>query len=100
MAAAESRPLRAVSDDEKPAKPRRARRKTLAEAINNGTPREILIARRHAVVSKMKDCHPRDLAQLDRRLESITAEIAAIDAQGEEEAGGGAATPDEEWEAI
>lgn len=92
--------LRVVAPDEKP-KPRR-RRKTVAQAASSGSLKELFIATRDRIAKTVDDpnCPPRDLAALTRRLTEIGKELAAIEAQEAEEAGGAADTPDEDWEAI
>lgn len=71
----------------------------LAEAAAHGTARELLIARRDAVIEKMSNgCLARDYHALDRRLEAIVDALALLD---DREAAGAvaraAATPDEPW---
>lgn len=99
MAARKS--LRVVAPDEVLPPPAPPRKLTVTQAAANGTVREQLCALRDRVATAVEDpcCPPRDLAALSRRLMEITKEIAAIDAQAKEE-GDGAATPDEQWEAI
>lgn len=93
-----SKPLRVVKPGEKP--PRR-RKLTVAQAAD-GSMRDLLVAMRERVAEAVSDpnCPPRDLAALTRRLHELARDIAALDAAEAEEAGGGAATPDEEWSAI
>ncbi len=92
-------PLRVVGDDETP---KRRRKLTISQAADRGSLRDQLVALRGRVAKAVEDpkCPPRDLASLSRRLIEIGKEIAAIDAQADEEGGGAAATPDAEWEAI
>lgn len=95
---ATSKPLRAVSPDEKaPAK----RHYTVAEAAETGTQRDLLVAMRERIATAVADvnCPPRDLAALTRRLQEIAREIQAIDARAAEEASEGGAVPDEAWDA-
>lgn len=93
-----SKPLRVVKPGEKP---QRRRKLTVAQAAD-GSMRELLVAMRERVAQAVSDpnCPPRDLAALTRRLHELARDIAALDAAEAEEAGGGAATPDEEWSAI
>lgn len=88
--------LRAVSQDEKPAK---ARKLTITQAAAEGTVREQLAALRERIAKTVEDpnCPPRDLAALSRRLMEITKEIEAIDAQAGEDDDDGQGTPDAAW---
>lgn len=94
-----SKPLRAVKPGEKPEPERHL---TITEAAARGTIRQQLVALRERVAKTVEDpnCPARELAALSRRLMEITKEIEAIDVRDAEEAGGGAATPDEDWEAV
>ena len=100
---ASRKPLRVVAADEPPPAPPSTppRKMSVTQAAAKGSVREQLVALRDRVAVAVEDpnCPPRDLASLSRRLMEITKEIAAIDAQAKEE-GDGAATPDEEWEAV
>lgn len=82
--AATSRKLRAVAAGEKatPKKP-----KTVTQAANAGTQRELLVAMRARVASAVEDPNTpaRDLAALTRRLLEIARDIEAIDARDAEE---------------
>ena|SRR5690348_9016328 len=93
-------PLRTVQPDEKaPERPKK--RKSVTQAADDGTQRDLLVALRTRIAKQVEDpnCPPRDLAALSRRLLEIAKEIEAIDAAAEEEAAEGAgATPDEEWD--
>jgi hypothetical protein len=79
-----ARPLRAVSPGEKPPK----RPKTVTQAADAGTPRELLVALRTRIAKQVEDvnCPPRDLASLSRRLLEIAKEIEALDAAADQEA--------------
>lgn len=92
------RALRAVSDDEKPAR----RPKTVTEAADVGTQRDLLVTMRARVATAVEDPNTpaRDLAALTRRLLEIAREIEAIDVREAEEAEERGATPDDEWEAV
>lgn len=90
-------PLHAVTDSDKPAK-----RKTITEAAESGTRREMLASMRLRITQALDDpkCHPRDLASLTRRLDDIDEKIRAIDAVIEgDDIDEAASTPDEEWSA-
>jgi hypothetical protein len=100
MAAA--KPLRAVADGEtRPKPPPKPRRKSVAEAADSGTHRELLVAMRERIARAVQDpeCPPRDLASLTRRLQDISKEIDAIDLRAKEEADQDAVSNDEEWDA-
>ncbi len=94
-----SKPLRAVGPDEKPEPERKL---SITEAARSGTIRQQLCALRDRVAKTVEDpnCPARELASLSKRLMEITKEIEALDTRAAEEAGGAAATPDAEWEAI
>jgi hypothetical protein len=101
--AARSKPLRVVAAGEKPPARTRKRKMTITQAAARGTVRDQLVALRDRVAKTVEDpnCPPRDLAALTRRLMEITKEIDAIDVRDAEDSGGaGAATPDDEWEAV
>ena len=92
--------LRAVAADEKA--PQR-RPKTVTQAADDGTQRELLVAMRARVAGAVEDPNTpaRDLAALTKRLLEIAREIDAIDARAAEEAEeSDGATPDDEWEAV
>lgn len=95
--AAKSATLRAVSADEKPEKGA----KTVTEAADSGTQRELLVALRSRIARAVADpkTMPRDLASLSRRLIEIAKEIEGIDAEDGSEAGSGREAPDEDWDA-
>lgn len=89
--------LRAVEPGET-----QARRLTVSQAAATGTYEEQLIAARELVAQKMEDpkCHPRDVAPLSRRYVELSKELDAIAIAKTESGGAGAATPDDEWEAV
>lgn len=93
-----TKPLRAVKPGETAPKRRTL---TVTKAASEGTPRELLVAIRDRVAKDVENPNTpaRDLAALTRRLMEITKEIEAIDSREAEESDG-AATPDEDWEAI
>lgn len=76
-------PLRAVSEGEtaKPAKP-----KTITEAADKGTTRELLVAMRARIAKAVEDPNTpaRDLAALTKRLVEVVRDIEAIDARDDE----------------
>ena len=88
-------PLRAVSEDEKP-----ARKLDVAQAAESGDHRSLLVAMRDRIAQTVRnpDCPPRDLAALTRRLQDIAKEIEAIDLRAKQEAEEDAIAADEEWD--
>lgn len=91
--------LRAVPDGAR-ATPKR--QKTVTQAADKGTPRELLVAMKARVADAVENPNTpaRDLAALTKRLMEITREIEAIDARAAEEAESAGATPDDKWEAV
>ena len=85
-----TRPLRAVSAEEKPEP--KAPTKSVTQAAKDGTPRELLVAVRDRIATAVESpkTSPRDLAALTRRLAEVVREIELIDARADEEASGGA----------
>lgn len=88
------RKLRAVGDDEKPARPL-----TLDEAIAAGDYLEILRAQRRAMAASIPDEKGPALAALHRQLALVSKEIAALELKDAEDVGGGADVDDEEFRA-
>lgn len=90
--------LRAVSPDEKavPVKP-----KTVSEAADTGSTRDLLVAMRTRIAKAVEDpdTPARDLAALTKRLVEVVRDIEAIDAR-EDEAGDGGEVADEEFDAA
>ncbi len=79
-------PLRPVGEDETaPARP-----KTVAEAADKGTPRELLVAMRARIARAVDDPNTaaRDLAALTKRLGEVVRDIEAIDAREAQESTG------------
>lgn len=78
-------PLRAVSPGEKA--PRRKAR-TVTEAAEQGTTRELLVAMRARIAKAVEDPNTpaRDLAALTKRLVEVVRDIEAIDARERQEA--------------
>lgn len=91
-------PLRAVAADEKPIK---RTPKTITQAADCGTQRELLVALRARIAKSVEDpnCPQRDLASLSRRLLEIAKEIEAIDAATEQEAAENDEVADESFDA-
>lgn len=80
--------LRVVDTDEKPAaKKPPAKVKTVTQAAEGGTMRELLVAMRARTAKAVEDPNTpaRDLAALTRRLLEIARDIEAIDAREAEE---------------
>jgi len=74
----------------------RAPKLTVAQAVDRGDPREVLVAMKRRLAAAMTDASPRDLAPLSRHLLKVTAEIDALDQAAEEaaaKAAGGEAEP-------
>lgn len=93
--AARKAPLRSVGADEKPARP-----KSVAEAAEGGSHRELLVAMRERIARTVSnpDCPPRDLASLTRRLQDISKEIESLDLRAREEGADAAdVAEDEAW---
>jgi len=82
--------LRAVGANEKP-KP--AKPKSVSEAADGGTTRELLVAMRARIAKAVEDPNTpaRDLAALTKRLVEVVRDIEAIDAKDEQEGEGRAA---------
>lgn len=90
------KPLRAVAPDEKP----QSRPKTITQAADSGTTRELLVAMRARIAKAVEDANTpaRDLAALTKRLVEVVRDIEAIDAREQQEADG-AGVPDEAFDA-
>ena len=88
------RNLRAVAADEK------APPKSIIEAAEKGTHRELLVAMRDRIAKTVEDpkCPPRDLASLSRRLMEIAKDIEALDVADEQEAERGGPVADEAFD--
>ena len=98
--AARKTPLRVASPDEKP--PSAKQVKTVTQAADSGTMRDLLVAMRARTAKAVEDPNTpaRDLAALTRRLLEIAREIEAIDAADHEEAGERGAAKDEAFDAA
>lgn len=80
--------LRVVSPDDKPAK-----KLSITEAAEAGELRALLVGMQSRVATAVQnpETPARDLAALTKRLMEIAREIKALDAEDENEAGGGEA---------
>ena len=77
--------LRAVTADDKPQTPQKP--KTVTEAAEKGTTRELLVAMRTRIAKAVEDANTpaRDLAALTKRLMEVARDIEAIDARAEDD---------------
>lgn len=77
-------PLRPVADGEKAP---RSKPKTVSEAADKGTTRELLVAMRTRIAKAVEDPNTpaRDLAALTKRLVEVVRDIEAIDARDQQE---------------
>lgn len=75
--------LRPVGPDETAPRP-----KSVTEAADKGTTRELLVAMRTRIATAVQDANTpaRDLAALTKRLVEVVRDIEAIDARDEQEA--------------
>lgn len=91
--------LRVVDPGEAAPKSRRA--KTVAEAADAGSTREMLVAMQTRIAKAVDDPNTaaRDLASLTKRLVEVTRDIEAIDVKDSQETDSGE-TGDESWQAI
>lgn len=90
--------LRAVKPNEKPD----ARPKSVTQAADAGSTRELLVAMRTRIAKAVENENTpaRDLAALTKRLVEVVRDIEAIDARAEQEAAKSAnATPDAAFDA-
>jgi len=94
-----STPLRVVAAGEAPPVP--AKPKTVTEAANSGTTRELLVAMRDRIATAVEDPNApaRDLAALTKRLMEVVREIEAIDAREEQDGSGSAEVEDGHFDA-
>ena len=84
--------LRAVAPTERARRPRaKTRPKSVTEAADKGTTRELLVAMRTRIATAVEDPNTpaRDLAALTKRLVEVNRDIEAIDARVEQEASTG-----------
>ena len=93
-----ARTLRAVAPDEAPKK---LTQKTITQAADGGTQRELLVALRARLAKAVEDpnCPARDLAALTRRLQEVVRDIEAIDVAALEESSEGGDVADEAFDA-
>ncbi len=84
-------PLRAVQPGDAPKAPERP--KTVTEAADSGSTRELLVAMRARIAKAVEDPNTpaRDLASLTKRLVEVVRDIEAIDARDEQEGASSAA---------
>lgn len=87
------KPLRAVTSDDKPEK---APPKTLAEAAEDGSYLEILVAQRREMIRDVKEVSGPAKAAMHRQIALHSKEIAALKAAAEQEANEDADTADDE----
>ncbi|MEU1761684.1 hypothetical protein [Micromonospora sp. NPDC005652] len=87
--------LRVVTPTDPPPPP--ARPKTVSEAADHGTTRELLVAMRSRIAKAVEDpsTPARDLAALTKRLTEVVRDIETIDAREEQEAERGGPVSDE-----
>ena len=81
----------------------RKRPMTVASAAADGSRRDLLVAMRTRIARAVQatETSPRDLAALSRQLLEIVKELEALDAaDGTDDIGDAAATPDAEWAAT
>lgn len=92
-------PLRVVTPGEKPQ--RQEKPKTVTEAADKGTTRELLVAMRGRIAKAVEDPNTpaRDLAALTKRLVEVVRDIEAIDAREEQEGERGGPVSDEAFSA-
>ena len=97
--AARKTSLRVVAAGESPQAPQKP--KTVTEAADKGTTRELLVAMRARIAKAVEDPNTpaRDLAALTKRLVEVVRDIEAIDAREEQEAERGGPVSDEAFSA-
>lgn len=78
-------PLRAVGPNDVPPAP--MKQKSVTEAADKGTTRELLVAMRARIAKAVEDPNTpaRDLAALTKRLVEVVRDIEAIDARDDQE---------------
>ena len=93
-----ARSLRAVAPDETAKK---VPAKTITQAADTGTQRELLVALRARLARAVEDpnCPARDLAALTRRLQEVVRDIEAIDVAAEQESAESGDVSDEAFDA-
>ena len=97
--AATKAPLRSVAPGE--TAPKSAKPKTVSEAADSGTTRELLVAMRARIAKAVEDPNTpaRDLAALTKRLVEVVRDIEAIDARDEQDGDRGAEVEDGAFDA-
>lgn len=93
MAAKRTLRVATEADAEKAKKP-----KTLAEAIDGGTYLEILLAQRREMIRDVRDVTGPAKAALHRQIALCSKEIAALEAEAEQEAAEDAEAADEAFD--
>ena len=80
--------LRTVGADEKAPAAKPEVPKTVSQAAEKGTTRELLVAMRARIATAVEDANTpaRDLAALTKRLVEVVRDIEAIDARAKQEA--------------
>ena len=93
--------LRAVAASESPSKRPSRSAKTITQAAESGTARDLLVAMRSIVAKAVGDADTpaRDLASLTKRLMEIARDIEAIDARDKTEATASGPVVDEAFDA-
>ena len=94
------RKLRPVQDGERAEKPQKPM--TLAEAVERGTHRDLLVALRERLAQSVASASvpPVALAALSRQLTLISKELSVISAREDDAVGVAAQTPDEAWDGV
>lgn len=93
--------LRVAEPDEKPAPKKPAAPKSVTQAAESGTTRELLVSMRARIAKAVEDPNTpgRDLAALTNRLMQIVREIEALDARDAEEDDGAPEVQDGDFDA-
>lgn len=92
---AAKRPLRVATEADKP----KAKPKTLAEAVEDGTYLEILVAQRREMIRDVREVSGPAKAALHRQIALTSKEIATLEAEAEQEAAEDAEVADEAFDA-
>lgn len=82
-----------------PAEPEPEKVLSLAEAVETGDLRKILVAQRREIAQSIPEEKGPAKAALHRQLLLIAKELEAMDRRSKEEADQDGVTPDEEWDA-
>lgn len=90
--------LRAVKPDE--VAPGSVKPKTVSDAAENGTTRELLVAMRNRIAKAVEDLNTpaRDLAALTKRLTEVVRDIEAFDARKDDDVDEGAEPADDTYD--